>query len=323
LKEQPPLHDLSRGMGGARQKGAPLAWRDYLAQRPELALRLDEAWSVRVAHFPPEITFARPASTLPISLTGQLCPLNCSHCNGHYLRHMVSLDEALAAETARVQRASSFLISGGCVAATGRVPFVAYLPELARLHCSARLNFHVGLVDDAEASMLAGLADVVSFDVVGDDATIHEVLHLNRRVADYEASLAALRRHVRVVPHVLAGLHAGRLLGERRAVDIVAEQGCTELVVIVLIPTPGTDFADIAPPEPAEVADLLFYARHRMPQARLGLGCMRPAGAYRSVLDPLAVRAGVQTIVQPSPAATGEAKRLGLAIRTTSECCVL
>lgn len=323
MRELPPLHDSSVGTGGARLEGAPLAWRDCLAARPELANRLDQAWSVRAANFLPEITFSRPAGTLPISLTGQLCPLNCSHCNGHYLRHMASLDEVLAGATARVQRASSFLVSGGCVAATGRVPFVEHLPELAWLHRIARLNFHVGLVDDAEAAALAGLADAVSFDVVGDDTTIREVLHLDRRVADYEASLAALRKHVRVVPHVLAGLHAGRLVGERRAVDIAAEQGCSELVIIALIATPGTDFADVAPPEPAEVADLLVYARRRMPRARLGLGCMRPAGAYRSVLDPLAVRAGVQTIVQPSPAAVSEARRLGLAIRTTSECCVL
>jgi hypothetical protein len=200
---------------------------------------------------------------------------------------------------------------------------VEFLPELALLHRRARLNFHVGLVDEMEAAALNGLADVVSFDVVGDEKTIRNVLHLDRTVDDYRRSLAALRRHVKVVPHVLAGLHAGQMLGERRAVDIAAGEGCTELVVIALIPTKGTEFASVTPPEPAAVAELLAYARVQMPTAKLGLGCMRPAGTYRALLDPLAVRAGCQTIVQPARAAVAEAIRLGLSISESSECCVL
>lgn len=323
MPQQPPQHLKGRGEGGAQVGGAPLAWRAYLTARPALAQSLAAAWRTRQTRLPAEITFARPAATLPVSLTGTECPLACAHCNGHYLRHMASLQEALARRTKRSQGATSFLVSGGCVADTGRVPFVDHLADLAQLRTSAKLNFHVGLVDESEASQLTGLADVVSFDVVGDDVTIREVLHLDRTVADYRDSLAALRRHVRVVPHVLAGLHGGQLRGERQAIDIIAGEGCTEMVVIVLIPTPGTAFAAVRPPEPADVAGLLAYARSRLPDARIGLGCMRPAGAYRAILDPLAVHAGVQTIVQPAPQAVAEAARLGLAINYSSECCVL
>ncbi len=325
MPREPRVEASARGEGGARLLGAPLpwAWQQMVAGRPSLAAALERAWRAREASFPAEITFSRPGGTLPVSLTGESCPLGCAHCGGHYLKHMATLDEALRGETRRAAAATSFLVSGGCVAATGLVPFMDYLPELAKLRRRGRLNFHVGLVGEDEARAIAGLADAVSFDVVGHDDTIREVLRLDRTVADYRASLEALARHVRVIPHVLAGLHAGRLLGERQAVEVAAECGCNEIVFIVLIPTRGTEFATVAPPDPGEVAELLAHARLRMPTARVGLGCMRPGGAYRSLLDPLAIHAGLQSVVQPAPEAEAEARRLGLAVEENMECCVL
>lgn len=323
MRGEPRYEASAREEGGARFVGAPLAWHGALAAAPGLTTALEQAWRVREAGFPPVITFSRPGGTLPISLTGESCPLGCAHCGGHYLRHMATLEEALAGKTERARSATSFLVSGGCVAATGRVPFMDHLSDLAKLRRRGRLNFHVGLVGEEEARALEGLADAVSFDVVGHDDTIRQVLRLDRTVDDYRASLAALRRHVRVVPHVLAGLHGGRLLGERQAIEAAAAAGCGELVFLVLIPTRGTDFAGVTPPSVVDVAGLLAFARVRLPLARLGLGCMRPGGRYRTLLDPLAVRAGLQSIVQPAPAAADEALHLGLAIEETQECCVL
>jgi len=50
---------------------------------------------------------------------------------------------------------------------------------------------------------------------------------------------------------------------------------------------------------------------------------MRPGGEYRSRLDALAVRAGVNGIVQPAPAARRLAASLGLEAVPGDECCVL
>jgi len=340
LRGKPPREVRPRGQRGARTAGAPVLSRPFTrpAPTPEGTAQLDEAlgraWQVREANFAPEITFARPVNTLPVSLTGQECGLGCAHCNGYYLRHMASLDDALAqvgpdpgagGGTPATPGATptSYLISGGCVSGSGHVPFTAHLPKLRRLRAHGRLNFHVGLVDEGQAASLAGLADCVSFDVVGDNDTIREILHLERTVDDYSRSLEALARHVPVVPHILIGLHRGRLRGEEAAVELVAQAGCPALVFIVLIPTRGTELADCRPPEPAEVAMLLARARQRLPNARLGLGCMRPAGRYRAVLDPLAVRAGLQSIVMPARAAVEEAQTAGLLIAHTTECCVL
>jgi uncharacterized radical SAM superfamily protein len=219
--------------------------------------------------------------------------------------------------------AASYLISGGCMADTGQVPFARRLPELRELRRHGRLNFHVGLVGDAEAAQLADLADCVSFDVVGDNDTIRDVLHLDRKVEDYAAALLALARHVRVVPHILVGLHGGELRGERRALEIAASVSPEAIVFIVFIPTRGTPFADRLPPPVADVAGLLAEARLALPATSLGLGCMRPGGSYRWTLDPLAVLAGVQSIVLPSRQAVDLAKDLQLIPRWATECCVL
>lgn len=301
--------------------GAPSA---HAAEQPVLTTRLEslleEAWEVRQANFGSEIVFARPSGTLPVSLTGADCELDCAHCGGHYLRQMVGLSTALSRTP---QDGQSYLVSGGCVASSGQVPFMEHLDELSVLRRRGRLNFHVGLVGDREALALADLADVVSFDLVGDDRTIREVLNLDRSVADYERSLHALQRRVKVVPHILVGLAGGEIRGEMTAVKIAAAAGCDSLVFIVLIPTPGTQFAGKTAPHPSAVAELLAESRQLMPRAALGLGCMRPPGAYRRVLDPLAVRAGLQSLVLPAPEAVVAARELGLRAIYTTECCVL
>jgi hypothetical protein len=235
---------------------------------------------------------------------------------------MVPLEEALAGGSARVRGARSFLVSGGCTP-TGTVPFMDFIPELRELKQRARLNFHVGLVGEKEALVLRDLADTVSFDLVGDDSTIAEVLGLDRRVEDFVAALDVLSEHTAVIPHILAGMHGGRLLGEWRALEFLARRNPQALVFIVFMPTSGTRLAGASPPDVLEVAGLLAHARLMLPNTRIGLGCMRPGGSYRSRLDPFAVWAGVQWIVQPSPAALDEAAARGLELRYSEECCVL
>ncbi len=55
----------------------------------------------------------------------------------------------------------------------------------------------------------------------------------------------------------------------------------------------------------------------------LAMGCMRPGGLYRVELDCLAVRAGLNGIVNPAPAAVRLARQFGLEVLRGEECCVL
>ncbi|MGQ9595261.1 MAG: radical SAM protein [Anaerolineae bacterium] len=279
---------------------------------------LAKAWRVRQANFPPVLHASYPLDTAVISLTGTRCALDCAHCGRRYLEHMIPVGEALA----RVQGAQSCLISGGCDA-RGRVPVAEpHLEILQRLRPGRRMNWHVGLIGEEEADLIAPLVDVVSFDFVGDDATIREVYGLEATVEDYRRAYQVLRRRFRVVPHLTVGLRGGRLGHEVPALEMLARMGAEELVLLVLIPTPGTRYAACHPPTPEEAAGIFVRARELLPRAWISLGCMRPHGAYRDAVDVLAVQAGLNGIVSPSHPALEEAERRGLRILRTRECCV-
>lgn len=279
------------------------------------------AATVARANFGPVVEFVVPLDTGEISLTGQACALNCAHCGRHYLRAMGDLRRAEREAAAGLKK--SFLVSGGCDA-QGRVPFRDHLDELRRLRePGVRLNFHAGLVDEDDARLLGGLADVVSFDFTVDEATIREVYHLPHSGSDYERSYQLLRRYARVVPHVCIGLKGGQIAGEEAAIERLAELGADAVTFIVFRPTPGTAYADRQPPAPEEVARVIARARLLMPRTPLYLGCMRPGGEHRAATDRLALRAGIQRLVQPGRGAAEEAAALGLTVRTTRECCSL
>lgn len=284
--------------------------------------KLARAWGVRRANFPDEITWSYPLDTAVLSLTGARCALDCAHCGGYYLKGMRPIWQA------EPDSAPSCLISGGCDA-TGRVPVLAHLdrvrawrqrPEGGR---TRTMNWHVGLIGEAEMAAIAPLADVVSFDFVGDDETIREVYGLDRTVQDYAETYRLIRRYARTLPHITIGLRGGMLGHELPALERLQELGAEGLVFLVLIPTPGTRYADRRPPSPGAVAHLLAEARLRFPTTPIYLGCMRPRGAYRDELDPLAVRAGVNVVVSPARTARKLAAELGLTTRDMHECCVL
>lgn len=278
--------------------------------------RIQEAWRVRQANFPPTIGFDYPLRTLAVSLTGTDCELDCAHCGGHYLKSMVPVWRA------NPQGAESCLVSGGCDT-RGRVPVTSHLDEVSRLRAGRIMNWHVGLIGQAEAEVIAPYVDVISFDFVGDDETIREVYGLEAGVGDYVAAYELLRSYATVVPHITVGLKGGRIAGEYEALDILEELGLEALTFIVFIPTPGTQYSDREPPRPEEVVDLLVEARLRFPGVPIQLGCMRPRGKYRDRLDPLAVRAGVNVIVSPSRGAVTVAEELGLMVERREECCAV
>jgi len=141
-------------------------------------------------------------------------------------------------------------------------------------------------------------------------------------VQDYVETYRLIRRHARTLPHITIGLRGGALGHEWPALELLQELGADGLVFLVLIPTPGTRYAGCLPPTPEAVADLLTEARLRFPMTPIYLGCMRPRGAYRDELDPLAVQAGVNVVVSPARPARKLAAELGLATRELRECCV-
>jgi len=185
------------------------------------------------------------------------------------------------------------------------------------------VRVHTGLVDEETASGLGEVGvDGAMMDVLGAEETIRQVYHLDAEVTDYERTLERLARHrVPLIPHILLGLHYGRLLGEYRALEMVAQFPLKLLVLIILMPLYGTPMAGVTPPSPEEVGSFFRHARARLPHTPIMLGCARPMGPIKEVYDRLAVDAGLDGIAYPAEGIVAYARAKGLVPRFHDACC--
>lgn len=264
-----------------------------------------------------------------LSLTGNRCELSCGHCAGKLLGPMIDAADpetlVARAEAAARDGARGVLISGGCDP-SGRLPWERFAGAVARIKGEMNLTVaaHTGFVDRAQAEALkrAGL-DTAMFDVIGDEATLRAIYGLEgpTRVAD---SLAALvEAGLRVAPHVVVGLHAGRIVGEERAVEMIAAAGCSSVVFVVFMPLRKTPLEHTPPPPVEEVIRLIARTRLQHPDLVQHLGCAKPRGEYRRDLDCAALRAGVNHLAIPAPEAVDLARELGREAFWTETCCAL
>ena len=185
------------------------------------------------------------ASFPAFSITGGACALNCDHCQAKILAPMIAATspaelERKVRDLVLLKDLRGFLLSGGSNR-RNEVPYERYYPTIEKLKRDfpyLRIAAHSALLDERRAKQMeaAGI-DVAMTDVIGAQETIRDVYHLNRPVADFEATLAALTAtSMEVVPHIVIGLHYGRLLGEENALDIVARYPIAALVLVVVTP---------------------------------------------------------------------------------------
>jgi uncharacterized radical SAM superfamily protein len=119
------------------------------------------------------------------------------------------------------------------------------------------------------------------------------------------------------------GLNKGELAGEYDSIDLLALNPPEALVFNVLIPTKETDYERVEPPKISDVIDVISYAKERLPNTKIYIGCMRPGGSYRNELDDRCIDLGVDRIVMPAKAAKEKAGQMDLAIEEKWECCIL
>jgi hypothetical protein len=158
-------------------------------------------------------------------------------------------------------------------------------------------------------------------DVIGADETIRDVYHLDRPVQDFEATLAALcSTSMEVSPHIVIGLHYGRIVGETNALDIVSRYPVTALVLVVVMPfyaVPGL----YAVPDATDVGRIFGEARRRLADRQVLLGCARPPGLHKRVVDAYAVMAGLDGIAFPADGAVAVANAIGRPHHQEHACC--
>ncbi len=272
---------------------------------------------------------ASPAAWPAISITGAECRLRCDHCGGRILEPMIPAPtpERLWQTVERLvaDGVGGMLLTGGSNRAN-EVEYAPFLPTLRRIrdhHPDFRIAVHTGLVDREAAQGLARAGvDTAMLDLIGAQETVTRVYHLKRRVADFEASLAALvAAGLRVVPHIVMGLHYGELLGEREALEMVVRQRPAALVLVAAMPHLADPRRPFRVPDAEAVGAFLLHARRRLPDLPLLLGCARPPGAAKVRMDAYAVLAGLDGIAHPSAGMVELATRLGRPVRAFGGCC--
>ena len=107
--------------------------------------------------------------------------------------------------------------------------------------------------------------------------------------------------------------------GEERAIEIISRFDVEQVVIVALMTIPGTPLWGVEPPEAKEVAEIILKARRRIPNAPLSLGCARRRGD--SLLEMLAIDAGINCMALPSDEAIHHAENYGLEIRYQMTCC--
>ena len=263
------------------------------------------------------------------SITAGACALNCDHCQKKILEPMIPatnpemLDQKVRQLIAS-QDLSGFLLSGGSNK-KNEIPYDRYMPVVEQLKKDfprMKIALHSALLDEARARAMesAGI-DTVMMDVIGAQATINEVYKLDRSVDDFEETLAALfSTSMEVTPHIVIGLHYGRILGEANALDIVSRYPVTALVLVVIMPfyaKPGTFIT----PSTADVGNIFYAAREKLPDKQLLLGCARPPGMHKRVTDAYAIMAGLDGIAFPADGAVSVAHSIGRPFEQAHSCC--
>ncbi len=274
----------------------------------------ERARKIYETSFGKTIEWVYTTRTKSISLTGKECALNCAHCNKQWLKVM-SFSKSVGKGT------KSCLISGGCDA-HGKVPLAENVDLLKELSAKTRLVAHSGLISEEDAKKIAPFIDSVSFNFVGDNETISDVLGLDKTVDDFVMAYLALKKWTKVYPHITVGLHGGEIGGEYRALKLLKGLGAEMIVFNVLVPTLNTKYENREPPAIEGVVKLVSYARTEFPKAPFAIGCMRPGGSYRNGLDASMVGI-VNRIVRPAPSAIARAKELGYKTERFDECCIL
>lgn len=265
------------------------------------------------------------------SVTGGACALDCEHCHARILEPMrpaftpAELDRDVRALIER-QDLNGFLLSGGSNR-RNEIRYERFYPVLSRLkndYPHLRIAVHSALTDTARSQAMADAGvDTAMLDIIGAQETVRDVYHLDRPVADFERSLEALcATGMEVVPHIVIGLHYGKVLGEYTALDMIARHPIHALVLVVLMPfyaTPGK----FATPDADAVGEFFLAARKRISERELLLGCARPAGGHKRLTDAYAVMAGLDGIAFPADGVAPLARALGREIRQEHACCSL
>jgi hypothetical protein len=264
-----------------------------------------------------------------VSITGPECKLQCDHCKARLLEPMIPAttpDALWAVVNEQVAAGAMGMLLTGGSNLRDEVEYGPFFPTIRRIKDAFpdfRIAMHTALAtrDQAKRIEESGV-DAAMLDIIGAQDTVTQVYHLKRPVADFEAALAYLTEtSLKVVPHIVIGLHYGRLLGEWHALEMIARHKPAALVLVVIMPFYAPAKRPFDVPSSREVGRFFMDARAALPDIPVLLGCARPPGRAKVEIDTYAVMAGLNGLAHPSDGTVELAAKLGRAVKVTPACC--
>jgi len=264
-----------------------------------------------------------------VSITGSDCKLQCDHCKAAILEPMIPArtpDDLWRLVNGMVETGTQGMLLTGGSNHQNKVEYDPYYSTIRRIKDEFpefKIAMHTALVDeDIALSMEQCGIDAAMMDVIGAQKTITEVYHLKRTEDDFERTLEILvNTKMKVVPHIVIGLHYGKLLGEWNALEMLKRHTPDAVVLVVVMPQYAPEKRPFVTPDTDEVGGFFLDARLALPNTPLLLGCARPAGIAKMKIDAYAVMAGMSGIAHPADGSVELAARLAKKVKVTPSCC--
>lgn len=278
-----------------------------------LDIVIEQSQQLTRNHFPDTIAICHPGlfringafgATRAISITGQHCQLNCSHCGGRLLRGMAdgSSPQSFLAKclTWADNNVPGILISGGADL-DGQLPWHSFLPAIRQLNkeTNLHLSVHTGLATPEIISDLksAGI-HLFMFDLVPDNSVFHDVFKQTEGCQRMLQMIDALKScQASVAPHIILGLSPD-IQSNVKSLTMLQGLNIESIVVVQFMPLPGTPLAKQPTISRDETIRFIAHLRREFPTTEISLGCARDRRDFK--LEQQAIETGINRIAIPS-----------------------
>ena len=261
-----------------------------------------------------------------VSISGNMCALDCPHCGGKMLKNMLDGSDPQNFETLCMKMidegCEGILLSGGCNI-SGEVELLPYCESISRVSKYIKVAVHCGFPSFQTLYKLKeNGVSTVFFDVVGSRETVKNIFGIDAGAEDYAERLEYMKTiGLSCSPHIVVGLDYGKIKGEYAALEIVYEFSPEKLVLVVLKPLSGTKMSRTSPPPLEDVLSFFEAAVKKLPGSSFYLGCARPSGHYSEVLEEKALDMGFSGIAYLFVKTVKKACSAGYDISFSDICC--
>lgn len=244
-----------------------------------------------------------------ISITGEWCGLKCKYCKGELLKGMLKVNTpnelySLCRKLKR-EEAIGCLISGG-FNKQGILPIRPFIQAIRDIKRDLDLiiSVHVGFASREYAETLRNCgADIVDLNVVSSVKVFRDVMGVDVNLETMEETIKNLKSYgpPYIAPHIMIGADYGKVYWETEAINLLKDVNPDTLIFVVFSPIHGTEMEYTSSPNTVDVVKVFQYAREKLPNIEIGLGCARPRGSYSVKLEEqLTLNRLIDRVVLPS-----------------------